>query len=151
MSVFFAVEGVGIERRAAFYLSQSSAPAGAVRITAARHAELLTAQAQGRKIVADARGRPVIEPAQRPLAAVIRSQLHGKIRREAARRIQQVSPEWRQLNDLREPSEAGAIRFSKIDAIRSASDAIGELADRLPAADLDGFPVADHTLWPEFD
>lgn len=151
MSVFFAMVGAGEHRRAAFYLTERSAPPGAVKISAARHAELLAAQAEGRTIVADARGRPALERRPQPRAGEVRAQLHRAIRREASRRIRQVSPDWRQLNDLREPSAAGAIRFARIDAIRAASDAIEDLADHLPAADLAGFPVTDHALWPEFD
>ncbi len=151
MSVFFALDMACDPPRAGFWLTEASAPEGAVRITAARHAELLAAQAGGQRIIADARGRPVLERSARPSAERIRAQLRTSIRREAARRIQAVSPEWRQLNDLREPSEAGAIRFARIDAIRAASGAIEELADRVPAAQLPAFPVADHTLWPEFD
>ncbi|MCM0001025.1 MAG: hypothetical protein NBV68_16750 [Erythrobacter sp.] len=151
MSIFFAMIGQGEARRPAFFLTRSAAPEGAVKITAARHAALLEDQAEGRTIIADARGRPVIDRRTQPSAETIRAQLIAAIRREAARRIHAVSPEWRQLNDLREPSEAGAVRFARIDAIRAASNAIEEFAGRMPPADLAGFPFATHTLWPEFD
>lgn len=151
MSIFFAMIGSGDDLRPAFYLTRSSAPAGAVEITDARHAELLDAQSEGRTIIADARGRPVIDRRTRPAAEALRAQLRRAIQREAATRIRAVSPDWRQLNDIRAPSEAGAIRFSRIDAIRAASNAIEELADPLPVAELTGFPVSNHTLWPEFD
>lgn len=151
MSVFFAMAGEGDDRRPAFYLTRNSAPEGAVEISHARHGELLAAQSKGRRIIADARGRPVIDRRTRPNADTVRAQLRAAIRREASARIRAVSPEWRQLNDIREPSDAGAMRFARIDAIRAASNAIEELAETVPAADLSKFPIATHTLWPEFD
>lgn len=151
MSVFFAMVGAGDDRRAAFYLTGKMAPEGAVEISDQRHGELLEAQAEGRAITADARGRPVVARRTRPAASALRAELAVAVRREAAARIRAISPEWRQMNDLREPTEEGAIRFARVDAIRAASNAIEELAARLPAADLAGFPVATHTLWPEFD
>lgn len=151
MSVFFAMIGEGDDRRPAFFLTRAAAPEGAAEITDARHRALLEGQSEGRPIVADARGRPTIDRRSQPGAAAVRAQLAAAIRREAARRIRTVSPEWRQLNDLRDPSEAGAVRFARIDAIRDASDRIEELAARVPVADLAGFPIATHTLWPEFD
>ncbi len=151
MSVLFAMIGAGEDRRPAFFLTRKSAPDDAVEISDARHAELLDAQAEGRAIEADARGRPVLVRRQRPAADELRARLRAGIQREAAQRIRAVSPEWQQLNDLRAPSDAGAVRFARIDAIRAASNAIEDLANGLPVADLAGFPVATHTLWPEFD
>lgn len=151
MSVFFAMIGEGEDRRPAFYLTRAAAPEGAVEIADARHQALLEAQAEGRAIVTDARGRPTIDRRSQPSADALRAQLANAIRREAARRVRAVSPEWRQINDLREPSEAGSVRFARIDAIRAASNAIEEFAASLPVADLAGFPIATHTLWPEFD
>ena len=151
MSVFFAMIGQGEDRRPAFFLSRAAAPEGAVEISDARHRQLLDGQSEGRRITTDARGRPVVDRRTRPSADAVRAQLRVAIRRQAAARIRAVSPEWRQLNDLREPSEQGSIRFARIDAIRAASNAIEQLAEGLPVADLGGFPVANHTLWPEFD
>ncbi len=151
MSVFFAMIGTGDDARPAFYLTRRQAPEGAAQISNARHAQLLAALSGGRKVAADARGRPVIAPAARRSATSIRAELRSRIQSEAARRIAAISPEWRQLNDLRVPSEAGAVRFARLDAIRSASNAIEGIADSLPAEDLAGFPIAAHTLWPEFD
>lgn len=151
MSIFFAMIGSGDDRRPAFYLTRSAAPEGAVEITAARHAALLEDQAEGRRITTDARGRPVVDRRTQPSADALRAQLRAAIRREAAARIRTVSPGWRQMNDLRMPTEAGAARFARIDAIRAASNAIEELAASLPAADLASFPITTHTLWPEFD
>jgi hypothetical protein len=151
MSIFFAMAGEGERAHPAFYLTRKAAPADAIEISEKRHAQLVAALSAGRKVSADARGRPVIARAAATSAAAVRAQLRTRIQREAARRIASVSPEWRQLNDLREPSEAGAVRFARVDAIRAASNAIEELADKLPAEDLGGFPVADHPLWPKFD
>lgn len=153
MTIFFAMIGgrEGRPLQPSFYLTRKQAPAGAVEITDARHADLLEAQSQGLTITADSQGRPVIKRRTRPSADAVRAQLRRAIQREAAARIRAVSPEWQQLNDMRAPSEAGAVRFARIDAIRAASNAIEELAGALPAADLAGFPVTTHTLWPEFD
>ena len=151
MSVFFAMVGGRDDRRPAFFLTRAAAPEGAVEISDARHRQLLDGQSEGRRITTDARGRPVVDRRTRPSADAVRAQLRVASRRQAAARIRAVSPEWRQLNDLREPSEQGSIRFARIDAIRAASNAIEQLAEGLPVADLGGFPVANHTLWPEFD
>jgi hypothetical protein len=151
MSVFFAMIGAGDDRRPAFFLTRKAAPEGAVEIGDARHGELIEALGEGRAIDVDARGRPVLVRRQRPAAEELRAGLRAAIRREAAQRIRAVSPEWQQLNDLRTPSDAGAVRFARIDAIRAASNAIEDLASGLPVADLAAFPIATHTLWPEFD
>ncbi len=151
MSVFFAMIGSGDDRRPAFFLTPRAAPEGAVEISDSRHRDLLEAQSLGRRITADARGRPVIDRRAAPDAGAIRPQLVAAIRREAARRIREISPDWRQINDLREPSEAGAIRFSQIDAIRAASNGIEEAAAGHPVHELADFPVSTHPLWPEFD
>lgn len=36
--------------------------------------------------------------------------------------IELIAPDWRQLNDLRQPSAAGSLRFTQIDTIRTASN-----------------------------
>lgn len=48
--------------------------------------------------------------------------LNTEIKAEAARRIEAISPQWRQTTDLREPSEAGATRFAAIDEVRAWSN-----------------------------
>lgn len=50
-----------------------------------------------------------------------------EIKCEAARRIETIAPLWRQTNDLREPTGAGAARFAEIDAVRVWSNRL-ELA-----------------------
>ena len=122
-------------------------PTTAQPITAAQHAELLAAQAAGAVIVGGAGGRP---RAQAPSAARRRDTLARAVRIEAARRIEAVSPLWRQLNDLRAGGEDAARRFGHIDAIRAASDLIVDQVTELPASALAQFAVRDHPLWPEF-
>ncbi|MBA4766068.1 MAG: hypothetical protein H2049_00350 [Porphyrobacter sp.] len=151
MSVFFAMVGEGGDRRPAFFLTRNSAPESAVEISDMRHGDLLEAQADGRAISADESGRPVVARRTRPAASALRARLAVAIRREAAARIRTISPEWRQMNDLREPTEEGALRFARIDAIRVASNAIEELVADLQADGIAAFPVATHPLWPEFD
>jgi hypothetical protein len=124
-------------------------PDDAVTVTARRHAALLAGQADGYEIVPDARGRPQLRsltPTNRPDAL---AQQVKAIKREAARRIDQRMPVWRQLNALRENTDPG---FHTIDAIRAASTLIeAQLADLSSVADINSFPVATHPLWPDFD
>lgn len=120
-------------------------PADALRVSQKRYAELLAEQERGAQIVPGANGKPTLQwpPAVDPRADLIR-----RVRREARRRIEAVSPPWRQLNDMRSPSKAGRVRFARIDAIREASNAIEAAACE---ADPAAFPVRDNPLWPEFD
>lgn len=122
-------------------------PADAVKISRARHAELLAAQATGATIVAADNGRPVIlrlttTLANRRAAAVLR------VKRHAARLIDAFAPAWRQLNDLRAPSPAGAARFALVDAIRAASDAIEREIAAMSAVQIDALSIPDHAAWP---
>jgi hypothetical protein len=132
-----------------FYTREShgtAIPADAVNVSARRHGALMKAQQAGARIEADAKGRP---QARLPAAADRRSALALAIAREARRRILSVSPEWRQLNDMRQPSDAGAERFAAIDAIRSASDQIEAALADSPDADLDDFQIRENPIWPE--
>lgn len=151
MTLFFAMvpdnEG---GRRPAFFLGKKMAPDGAVEISSARHETLLAAQAQGKPISADAKGSPRIET-RTINAARRRDGLIGAVKREAARRIDQVSPTWRQLNDTRSPSPDGDRRFAQIDAIREASARIEADIVEASAAQLGEYPVSTNPLWPEFD
>jgi hypothetical protein len=151
MTIFFAmVPDAGGAPQPAFFLRQSQAPEGAVAISERRHAQLVEALADGQTVTAGRDGKPRVA-ARRPDAAAQRAQLVAAIKREAARRIDQVSPIWRQLNDTRAPSPEGARRFAQIDAIRDASDAIEALLADVGARDLGAFPVSDNPAWPEFD
>lgn len=123
-------------------------PDDAVKITPARHAQLLTAQAQGAQIQPDANGRP---QAVFPTRDDMRAALLRDVKREARRRIEAISPLWRQLNDLREGGDAAAVRFARIDAVRGASALIEEQLVTTKAAALDRFPVREHPLWPQTD
>jgi len=126
-------------------------PDDAVPITPARHAELIKAQANGAAIVpSPSTGRPTLQHARRDIATV-RAGSTRAVRREAARRIAAISPDWRQLNDLRNPTPAGAVRFTRIDAVRAASDAIEAQLGSATVATLAAFPVRDNPLWPEFE
>ncbi len=152
MSIYFAE----VAGRPAFFdqdLHGDAIPAGAVQITRARHAQLLDAQAQGKAITVGAKGKPEVFDSA-PSISDHRAQLRAAIKREAARRIDRVSPLWRQLNDTRHPTEAGAARFAKIDVIRAASDRIeGELKgmtdEQLRSADLCGSDYRNNSYWTE--
>lgn len=151
MTVFFAmVPDASGAPQPAFFLRESQAPKGAVAISGRRHAELLDALAEGKAVTLGRNGKPRVE-ARRVDAGAQRAQLVAAIKREAARRIDQVAPVWRQLNDTRSPSPEGARRFAQIDAIRDASDAIEALLADVAARDLGAFPISDNPAWPEFD
>lgn len=123
-------------------------PADVVKITPTRHRELLEAQGEGAAIIADDKGKPRIDRPTVTIAAR-RAALVRAVKRQAARRIEAVSPLWRQLNDQRAPSQEGDRRFAAIDAIRAASDAIE--ADIAAAAGdaLATIDPAAHPLWPQ--
>lgn len=150
MSVFFAMVGGRDDRRPAFFLTRTAAPEGAVEISDARHRQLVEALAEGKAITRSAKGSPKII-ARRVDTGAQRAQLVAAIKREAARRIDQVAPIWRQLNDARAPSAQGARRFAQIDAIRDASNAIEAVLADVADRDLGAFPISDNPAWPEFD
>lgn len=125
-------------------------PADAVKISRARHAELLAAQATGATIGAADNGRPVIlrsttTLADRRAAAALR------VKRHAAWLIAAFAPAWRQMNDLRAPSPAGAARFALVDAIRAASDAIEHEITGMSVAQIDTLSIPDHAAWPRVE
>lgn len=146
MSCFFAL----VDGRPAFFdeaIHGDAIPQGAVEISHARHAELLEAQAQGKEIYAADDGRPRYR--QRHFDAdQLRANMADAIRDEAARRIDAVSPIWRQLNDQRQPSNAGAARFAAIDAIRAASEDIVVALANTDAPDLATFDPNGRPEWP---
>lgn len=124
-------------------------PQDAVTVTARRYAALLAGQAEGHEIVPDARGRPQLRSLlPQTVDAAMAACVHA-IRQEAARRIDQRFPVWKQVNALRENRDPG---FHEIDAIRAASDLIEqELMAISQIAQLASFPIADHPIWPAFD
>lgn len=146
MSVYFAM----VEGLPTFYLTEKQAPDGATKVTEKRFAQLLDAQSEGHAIKAGKSGQPIIQKAK-PNAAALRVSIERQVKREARRRIEEISPIWRQLNDNRKPSAEGDARFAKIDAIREASEAIAAVAQDLPAAKLSELSIGNHPLWPEFD
>lgn len=144
MSLFYSAATRG------FYDDEVHAelPADAVPITAARHAELIAAQETGAEIVPSDRGTPIIHR-HKPTAEELRAKLLAETDREANRRILAISPIWQQMNDMRQPSDAGMERFVAIDAVRAASNAVERAIAACPAAQLTDFTVSTHTLWPE--
>lgn len=132
-----------------FYHSQvhQKMPNDVQEITASQHAALVKAQAERGPITLDRNGKPV--PARAPSATVRRALLLVAIRAEARRRIEAISPIWRQMNDMRTPTPASAARFAAIDAIRAASALIEQDLSETSTAALGNFPIGDHPLWPE--
>ncbi|WP_395391511.1 hypothetical protein WBP07_12750 [Novosphingobium sp. BL-8A] len=123
-------------------------PEDCIEITDEEYQGLLEGQAGGGTISACAEtGAPeVLTPTIDP--ATVRTKLIASVKREASRRILNISPEWRQLNDLRAPSDEANERFAAIDAVRAASNAIeaqiGDTSDDI----LPAFDIASDTLWP---
>lgn len=124
-------------------------PEDAVPITARRHAQLLRGQDEGGQIVPGKDGLPQIE-GLKPAVADLRKAAIRQTKREASRRITAISPVWRQMNDLRDPSAEAQARFAALDAVRAASALIEAQAAKLSAARLAEFDIAHHPFWPEF-
>lgn len=123
-------------------------PDDAVTVTAKRHAALLAGQAEGHEIVPDARGRPQLRAFRSASLAESRAACVHAIKREAARRINERMPLWRQINALRDNSDPG---FHEIDAIRAASDLIEiQIEELTEISALLTFDIAACTLWPDF-
>ncbi|WP_288804059.1 hypothetical protein [uncultured Novosphingobium sp.] len=125
-----------------------SVPDDALEVTNELRAQLMDAQAAGAQIALSAEtGLPEalspLDDVENRRAALVR-----RTKAEAERRILAISPVWRQANDLRAPCPDAEARFTAIDAVRAASNAIeAELAAAEPDA-LAAWPVADNPLWP---
>jgi|TARA_R100000049_G_C1954122_1_gene105241 hypothetical protein len=146
MTLFFAL----VDGRPAFFdtaIHGYAVPESAVEVTPARHAELLDAQAQGEEIYAAKGGHPRARR-RRQDAETMRASLLLQVKREAQRRIDLVSPQWRQLNDLRTPNEEGRARFHQIDAIRAASDKIESAVGAATEAAIRKFDPKTRPEWP---
>lgn len=150
---FAVTDGAGNTRTGGFFDSNvhgDSIPDDAVEISEKRYRELFDAQADGKEIYIGPNGKPRYRE-RRISADEQREAFAQAVRAEAARRIEQVSPVWRQINDQRLPTPAGDRRFAQIDAIREASNTIIALTVELPATSLPDFPVADHPVWPQIE
>lgn len=154
MGVFYSVITGG------FYDSKIHAdtlPDDAVSIAIFRHTELMQGQAAGAKIAADPEtGAPVIIWPDPLSLAVAIELMRLRTKAEAERRIITVSPIFRQMNDLRSAqvgdamSAEAAVRFTKIDEIRAASDAIeAEISALTDAEAILMLNFSNHPLWPE--
>ncbi|WP_306094956.1 hypothetical protein [Qipengyuania flava] len=121
-------------------------PGDAVEITQARHTELMDAQSSGARIVSAATGHP---RAQFPTVAEYRRRALARLRAEAGRRIREISPEWRQINDSRLPSAEGEARFAAIDAVRSACAKIEAELVNATGPQIREFDPAERAEWPK--
>lgn len=130
-------------------------PADAQPVTAARHRELMLAQAAGAAIEAGDNGKPRL---RRPSASIParRAALIRQVKREASRRITAIAPIWQQLNDMRAASTyppligtPASARFDAIDAVRTASDAIEAQISAADDAALAAIDIANHPAWPK--
>lgn len=131
-------------------------PDDALPVTADEHARLLAEQAAGKVIMPGLHGEPT---ARRPAenGDQLRARLIVATKREAARRIEQIAPLWRQLNDWRdlcflEPGEQRTAiegRVATINAIRAASDRLEARLAGMTARQLAKADIADDTHWTE--
>ena len=142
-TIFFSPSTRGFYRKGV----HRSIPDDAHALSERRYKQLIAAQARSGSIRIDRAGRPVA--ARVAGASERRADLVAQIQAEARRRIEAISPPWRQMNDLREPSPSGAARFAAIDEIRAASTLIEQDLAETAVGALGNFPIADHPLWPE--
>ena len=157
MALFFSpghriTADTGDVHQGAFFdsaLHGNSIPDDAVPIRSeAQYQRLLEARNDGCQIELTASGGlRIVRPAPDP--DLRRAELIAAVKREAALRIDSISPVWRQMNDMREPSEAGALRFAAIDRVRTASAQIERDIAAASARRLKSFPVVDNPHWPE--
>lgn len=136
------------ERRGFIPQDATELPGDAVPVKRSRYNKLLADQEAGAEILPNANGAPV---AKHPPTAERRALLGRQINREARRRITEISPVWKQINDTRSPTPAGAERFARIDAVRSASELIKAQVASAATAALDNIDIPTSPLWPEFD
>lgn len=145
--------------------SHPDLPADAVRISAARHAQLMAAQASGRQIVAGEKGRPVLSPAHAPGVEQLRAWATDDLAAEATRRIETIASPIRQSNDnalIAQAALAAATgasspaglddalsRRAAIDGLRAAFHRAAALVARMPAANLTAFDATAARLWGE--
>lgn len=144
-SIFFSPSTLG------FYDHGQAYPDDAMAITTARHRSLLAGQSDGATIAAGPDGAPMLQRPAKPHLAERRKAALRLVKREAFRRIERVSPLWRQNNDLRSPSPDGEARFVEIDGIRAASAMIEMQIGQIGVADLASLDIAAHPAWPEHD
>lgn len=123
-------------------------PGDAVEVSEARHRELMEAQAEGKEIYVGEDGNPRFRQLHVP-AAARRAATARRVRAEARRRIEEISPIWQQLNDLRDSMtpEAGD-RFDRIDAVRAASNQIETRLAGIPADELQVLDIKALAEWP---
>lgn len=134
-------------------------PGDVVSVAAARHRELLAAQAEGASIVPSGKtGKPIIVPPPAADDGMVRDRLKRAVRRECEGRIAAVMPLARQVAILRERvlnnAEIGQQAldgFRQIEAIEQAALAIEAAIDACPVAGLRNYPVRGNALWPEPD
>lgn len=143
--VFYSASRAGFFSRSV----HDEIPDDAVAVSPSRHAALLAGQADGYEIVPDKRGRPQLRALAPATLQAARAACMHAIKREAARRINERMPIWKQINALRDNSDPG---FHQIDLIRAASNMIEEQLAAIGSIDaISAFPVTEHPLWPDFD
>ncbi|HEY9092038.1 hypothetical protein [Parasphingorhabdus sp.] len=156
MTMFYSAQTGG------FYddkIHEETLPDDVVSVAISRHSELMEDQSAGATIGTDPEtGAPVSvwpEPLSLPAAIDI---MRLRTKAEAERRIIIVSPIFRQMNDLRAAqvgeimSPDAAARFTKIDEIRVASDAIeAEISAMTDAGAIMALDLVNHPSWPESD
>lgn len=122
-------------------------PDDAVKISRDMHHKLLQAQVEGHVIEPGPGGKPrAIAPAK-PTIANLREQKIRAVKAEAARRIEEIAPVWKQMNALRGQTE-GAL-FDRIDAVRDRSNALEGEIRSMNAAELGTLDVTADKYWSD--
>ena len=136
-----------------FYDDEVHAPAripeDATRVSSARHAELIDAQASEAPvaIVASARGTPGMSRDRSLSDAERRDRAGLLVARERDRRITAVASAQQQLLDMRLGGPDAEARFAAIAALRDRAAAIIEQVEDLAGDALAAFDPADDTHW----
>jgi len=156
-SIFFDPAGRG------FYAEdRGDVPAGAVKISAGRHRQLLDGQAEGAQIVAGADGTPRLRWPSTSIESR-RAAAVGSARYEARKRILAIAPVHVQANDAAVMAQAAlqialegvtTIDFAPaierrraIDALRTSCDALETAIGAASAEELDALHPADDRHW----
>lgn len=154
-AIYFSASSMGFYTRA---VHGEAVPDDAVRISHLRHAELLSAQANGRTIAIGQGGKPVIAPAPKDTIENLRTRAVNRIGDEARRRILGVASLEQQSNDnalmaiaaldgnAQDAAMARARRRS-IDALRTRSNELVALVGRMTRGALEAFNPSHDDHW----
>lgn len=161
--IFFSPSAGGF-----YHLSIAGAagiPADAVRVAQLRYAQLMEAQAKGHRIIVRD-GKPVSAAPPKPSLTDLRASAVAAVKAQASARILAIASLVRQANDTAliadhalavaggatgaAPADvrAAQLRRARINAVRTASNALEEIVGRMPASNLLNFDASAERFWP---